>query len=144
AVTGGKRVARGPRTQYSWCLRQGVARSAGQEILDQPSEFHWLLHLRHVTAMLDHGKPRTRDGPVIDFAALERRDRVVASPDQQRRRDNAGQQVTQGKAVHVGLPRDAAGHLAVLLNEVCLLRRPLLPPIAHELRGLLGPMEGAP
>jgi hypothetical protein len=101
--------------------------SADQEILDQLSEFHRLLHLGHVTAMLDDGKLRARDGALIEFAALERRDRVIASPHQQCRRDDAGQQVTQGKAVHIGLPRDAAGHLPVLLDEIRLLRTPLRP-----------------
>src|SRR6267378_7907425 len=52
--------------------------------------------------------------------------------------------MAQREAVHVGLPRDPAGHFAVLLDEISLLWRPLVSPVAHELRRLLGPMEGAP
>ena len=117
---------------------------AGQEIVDQLREFRRLLHLRHVAAILDDGEPRARDGTLIKFAALERRDRVLASPHQQCRRDDAWQQLTQGKAVHIRLPRDAAGHLAVLLDDIGLFCHPLLSPVAHELGGLLGSMEGAP
>src|SRR6202043_1398260 len=48
-----------------------ATRSAGQEILDQPREFRRLLHLGHVTAILDHDKPRARDGTLIDLAAID-------------------------------------------------------------------------
>ena len=60
-----------------------ATRSAGQEIVDQPREFRRLLHLGHVTAILDHDKPRARDGTLIDLAAIDWRDRVLASPQQQ-------------------------------------------------------------
>src|ERR1700738_2690501 len=104
-----------------------AGRSAGQEILDQPREFRRLLHLGHVTAILDHDKPRARDGTLIDLAAIDWRDRVLASPQQQCRSTDARQQMTQGEAVHVGFPRDPAGHFAVLLDEIGLLGRPLVP-----------------
>src|SRR5205814_10327958 len=64
--------------------------SAGQEILDQPREFRRLLHLGHVTAILDDDKPRAREGTLIDFATIDRRNRVLASPHQQCRRGDAG------------------------------------------------------
>src|SRR6516165_8071566 len=118
--------------------------SAGQEIRDQPRELRRLLHLWHVTAVLDDDKPRARDGTLIDLATIDRRDRVLASPHEQCRRADARQEMSQRQAVHIGLPCDPAGHLAVLLDEIGLLRRPLVPPVAHELRRLLGLMEGAP
>src|SRR5215472_4655162 len=118
--------------------------SAGQEIRDQPRELRRLLHLWHVTAVLHNDKPRALDGTLIDLTTIDRRDRVLASPHQQCRRADARQEMLQSQAVHIGLPCDSAGHLAVLLDEIGLLRRPLVPPVAHELRRLLGPMEGAP
>jgi hypothetical protein len=48
-------LARNPNYPYVVVNDPGdpaLARSAGQETRDQLSEFHWLLHLGHMTAML--------------------------------------------------------------------------------------------
>ena len=53
--------------------------SAGQEILNDFHEFHRLFDFGHVAAILNDGEPRVRDGALVNFAAFERRDRVLAS-----------------------------------------------------------------
>jgi hypothetical protein len=59
-----------------------TARLVGQEVFDQPREFRRLFHFGHVTAILDDGELRARNGALIEFAALEWRNRVLASPHQ--------------------------------------------------------------
>jgi hypothetical protein len=97
-----------------------------------------------MAAIRDRDETRARDGALVNLAAVEGRDRVVATPDEQCRRAHALQEVAQSEAVHIGLPRNPAGHLAVLFDEVGLFRRPFLAPVAHELGRLIRPIEGAP
>jgi len=65
--------------------------SGSQETANEGREFCRLLHLGHVAAILDHGKPRTRNAALIDRSRLERCDRVLASPHQQCRGADRGQ-----------------------------------------------------
>ena len=87
--------------------------------------------------------PRSSRGPRAAWPAgrsLRHLSGVIASSWPQTSRvgvRTAGQKMPQCQAVHVGLPRDPAGHLAMLLDEVGFFRRPLLAVIAHEFRAIL-------
>src|SRR5437763_1635740 len=70
----------------------------------RPVQISLMLDIDHTTAILDHDKPRARYGTLIDLGTIDRCDRVLASPHQQGWSTDAGQQMTQREAVHVGLP----------------------------------------
>jgi hypothetical protein len=72
------------------------------------------------------------------LAALHRDDAVLAPPHDQRRVGDARQEAREPRVVHVGLPRQPRGHLAVALGDLELGRRRWLAeqlvPLRHALR----------
>src|SRR4029453_8538257 len=52
----------------------------------------WLFKLWTMTTGIEHGQARARDKLVVEFPALQGRDRVFTAPDDQRRPCNARQE----------------------------------------------------
>ena len=72
--------------------------SAGEKPWDEGCEFRRLLHFRQMTAIRDYGEARRRQRCLVQLAAFDWRDRVLAAPYEQCRArcaEGAGQTGSQ-------------------------------------------------
>ena len=87
-----------------------------------------------MTAVGHHLQLRVADTSVVDFTAIQRGYGILLPPDQQGLNFDRRKEVPQRQAVHVWLPGDPTRHLAMLLDEIRVLRCPLVPKVAAEFR----------
>src|SRR5215475_1338528 len=99
------------------------ASRAGGEFADELHEGVRLFHVHAVAGFLDHGEAASRDGPRVRLAAFEGHDLVRAPPHHERAGAHTAEEMRERRVVHVGLPGDPEGHLAVEVPLLELRRR---------------------
>src|SRR6267154_575705 len=82
------------------------------ECPDEARELIWLLHLDAMPGSAHEVEPRLREQGSVTLSRAAWHDLVVVTPDHERRRAHAAEQMRQALSVHVRLPGNAEDHLA--------------------------------
>src|SRR5262245_52220647 len=88
-----------------------MARSANHERRDELGEPSWLLEINTMSAVLDDFELGLGQHCQVALCRRRRDNPVFVAPDEEGRNFHIPQEMRQGLAIHVGLPRDAKAHL---------------------------------